>query len=157
MNRKELKKVIIYIGILFWGPKKILWAYGTSKNYLIKKICIFRLKHWCISISPGAIVSPDAIFPHPQNIVIGRGARISKKSIIYQGVTIGAKNGNKIIQDNKKYDYYPIIKEGAIIYTNSVIVGGITVGQNSIVGANSFVNFNVKNDSVVVGNPAKYV
>ncbi len=41
------------------------------------------------------------------------------------------------------------------IYTNSIVVGGITVGKDSIIGANSFVDFNVPPNSLVIGRNIK--
>lgn len=154
MEKREIKKVLFLLTFLFLGPNRLLWLYGGVVSTFIKKMCALRLHKWSISISEGAVISENAIFPHPQNIVIGRGVRIASGAIIYQGVTLGAKNGQEKIPEHKLYDKYPKVCKGAVIYTNSVLVGGITIEENAIVGANSFVNSSVKKGSVVVGNPA---
>ena len=41
--------------------------------------------------------------------------------------------------------------------TNSVIVGRITIGNNVLIAPNTFVNFDVPNNSIVIGNPAKII
>ncbi|MBF0253145.1 MAG: N-acetyltransferase, partial [Candidatus Omnitrophica bacterium] len=48
-----------------------------------------------------------------------------------------------------------IVKKGASIGTSSTILAGITIGENSIVGAGSVVTKNVPPDTIVCGNPAK--
>lgn len=57
--------------------------------------------------------------------------------------------------------YYPskgiLIKEGAWIGANSILLPGVTIGKNSVVGAGSIVTKSVPDFTVVVGNPAKAI
>ncbi|WP_260456201.1 hypothetical protein [Enterococcus gilvus] len=137
--------------------RKAIWLYASTKNSLIKKLCTIRLKKYCVIITNGAIISPNTIFPHPQNIVIGGGVQIEGEAVIYQGVTLGLRNGREHIPVNKNFDYYPKIRSGAVIYTNSVIIGNIEIGKQAVVGANSFVNKEVLPRTIVGGNPARCV
>jgi len=63
----------------------------------------------------------------------------------FRGVTIGKGSDGDI----------PIIEDGVCIMTNAVIVGGVTIGNNSIIGAYSFVCKSVVPNSVVGGVQAK--
>lgn len=65
-------------------------------------------------------------------------------------VTIGRdyKNGN---------EGRPTINDYVWVGTGSVIVGNINVGRNVMIAPNTFVNFNVPDNSVVIGNPAKII
>lgn len=50
---------------------------------------------------------------------------------------------------------YPVIGTNVTIYSNIVIVGGISIGDGAIIGACSFVNKNVAKNVVVSGVPVK--
>ncbi|WP_417212316.1 DapH/DapD/GlmU-related protein [Acinetobacter venetianus] len=81
--------------------------------------------------------------PHPVGIVIGKenGVSIGERCTIMQNVTIGVKNlGDK---------NGPTIGDDVFIGANAVIVGDIIVGNNVKISANSFVDFNVPENSVV--------
>lgn len=79
-------------------------------------------------------------------VVISRMAIIGNDCRIYQHVTIGAGKGG-----------YPIIGNNVTIYANSVVVGNIRIGDNCIIGANSFVNVDVPDNTVYAGVPAKFI
>lgn len=51
----------------------------------------------------------------------------------------------------------PTIGNDVWIGPNAVVVGGITIGDNVLIAANSFVNFDVPPDSIVIGNPGKII
>ena len=58
---------------------------------------------------------------------------------------------------NKKNYQKTLIKQGATLGANSTIICGITINENSLIGAGSVVTKNVKKNCVVVGNPAKII
>lgn len=98
-------------------------------------------------IATKAEINGGLHLPHPVGIVIGENVQIGKNVSIYQSVTLGAD----------KDGIYPTIEDGVIIYANSVVVGSINIGRNSIVGASSFVNSSVGDHTVVAGIPAKVI
>lgn len=51
----------------------------------------------------------------------------------------------------------PTIGNDVWIDPNAVIVGGINIGDNVLIAANSFVNFDVPSNSIVIGNPGKII
>lgn len=73
---------------------------------------------------------------------------IGKNCNIAQGVTIGQQNRGK-------NEGYPVIGDEVWIGPNAVIVGKINIGKNVLIAPNAFVNFDVPDNSVVSGNPAK--
>ncbi len=89
-----------------------------------------------------AVIDPSIRLSHGgAATVIGRNVIIGKNVHIFHNVTIGTL---------KKYsDKYPVIGDNVIIYPGSIIIGDIVVGQNSIIGAHSFVNKSVPPDSIV--------
>lgn len=74
--------------------------------------------------------------------------KIGRNCQIWQNVTIGRAHDK---------GPRPVIGNNVKICTGSVVLGGITIGDNSIIGANAVVVKNVPPNSVVVGNPAKVV
>lgn len=88
-------------------------------------------------------------FPHPVGIVIGKMVIIGTGCKIYQNVTIGSKDelGNS----------YPKIGNNVTIYASSILVGDITIGNNVTIGAGTFVNADVPDNAIAVGNPMKVI
>lgn len=74
-----------------------------------------------------------------------------KNLTIDQGVTIGrghANNGGLRI---------PIIGNNVTICTNAIVIGGITIGDNSTIGAGTVLTKSVPDNCIVVGNPARII
>ncbi len=100
-----------------------------------------------IDIHPGAEIDFPFFIDHGTGIVIGETTVIGKNVKIYQGVTLGALSVDKSLMNTKRH---PTIKDGVIIYSQAVILGGQTViGQNSIVGGNAWITQSVPPNSVV--------
>ncbi|MGF1793559.1 hypothetical protein L4D21_23495 [Photobacterium profundum] len=85
----------------------------------------------------------STIIPHPIGIVIGKenGVTIGEGCTIMQNVTIGVKNLNQ-----KKG---PDIGNNVFIGANCVIVGDITIEDNVIIGAGSFIDFSIEKNKKV--------
>ncbi|MDX9972399.1 MAG: serine O-acetyltransferase [FCB group bacterium] len=81
-------------------------------------------------------------------IVIHSDASIGDNCWISQNVTIGRKGSDKRV---------PVIGNNVYIGAGAVIVGEIEIGDNSIIGANSFLNISVPPGSLVAGVPAKII
>ncbi len=74
-------------------------------------------------------------------------ARIGSNVNLHKGVTIGSENrGGR--------EGAPTIGNRVYIGVNSTVIGAIHIGDDVLIAANSFVNFDVPSHSVVVGNPA---
>jgi serine O-acetyltransferase len=99
-----------------------------SKWHFVFRNILISL-HSC-DVSEGSFFDGAVLLPHPIGICIGKGARIGKDVTIYQGVTIGSGIGGR----------YPVIGDGAVIYTNSVVVGGAVLPDGEIVRANATVS-----------------
>lgn len=112
----------------------------------------FVLRHYQIKygfqIYPETEVGEGFYLGHWGSLVINPKARIGKNCNIAQGVTIGQQNRGK-------NEGYPEIGDLVWIGANAVLVGNIKIGNNVLVAPNSYVNFDVPDNSVVVGNPAK--
>ncbi|QUY40602.1 serine O-acetyltransferase [Acaryochloris marina] len=98
-----------------------------------------------IDIHPDAIIEGGLVIHHAHLIIIGSGVRIGKRLNIYHNVTIGARSINKLTS-------YPKIGDDVVIYPGSVLAGGINVGDNVIIGANSLVLDDIPNNSTLYAN-----
>jgi len=131
-------------------------------------------KIWAFShISNGAKIGNNCIIGEGVhigiNVSIGDGCKIQNGAQLFEGVKIGDNVfiGPCVVTVN---DIEPcvvgswddrfqetFIENNSSIGANSTILCGITVGENSLVGAGSVVTKSVKNNIVVIGNPAKYL
>lgn len=123
---------------------------SLTKNKMIKKIMTNRLKkygrRYGLEISPDAKIGMYFELGHPFNITINGSAILGNHITIGKGATIGA-----VINGNKKG--CPKIGDYVFIGINSTIVGNINIGNNVMICANAFVNFDVPDNSIVIGNP----
>lgn len=98
-----------------------------------------------IDIHPGARIGNYFTIDHGTGIVIGETCIIGNNVKLYQGVTLGAKsfpldeNGNPI----KGIPRHPILEDNVIVYSNSTILGRITVGAGAVIGGNIWVTEDV--------------
>lgn len=104
-----------------------------------------------IDIHPGAQIDSHFAIDHGTGVVIGETTIIGKNVVIYQGVTLGAKgfrfdeNGNAL-----NIPRHPIIEDNVRIYSNSSILGRITIGHDSIIGGNMWVDADVAPGTTMV-------
>ena len=99
-----------------------------------------------IDINPGATIGEYFTIDHGTGVVIGETCRIGRNVKLYQGVTLGAKSfpldkdGNPI----KGIPRHPIIGDNVIIYANATVLGRVTIGAGSIIGANVWITNDLK-------------
>ncbi|MGZ9733815.1 serine O-acetyltransferase [Flavobacterium sp. GNP002] len=101
-----------------------------------------------IDIHPSATIDVPFIIDHGTGIVIGETTTIGKHVSIYQGVTLGALQVEKNMQEKKRH---PTVEDHVIIYANATILGGSTIiGNHSIIGGNTFITKSVNPYSFVM-------
>lgn len=130
-------------------------------------------KVWQFSIIlHGAIIGTNCnINSHTfieNNVVIGNNVTIKCGVYLWDGMSIedNVFIGPNATFTNDKYPHskqYPeifqkiIIKYGASIGANATVLGGVTIGENAMIGAGSVVTKDVPNGELWVGNPARFV
>jgi len=102
-----------------------------------------------IDIHPGAQIGDSFFIDHGTGVVIGETAIIGNNVRLYQGVTLGAKSFPLDVSGNpiKGIARHPIIEDNVIIYSNATILGRITIGENSVIGGNTWVTEDVPANS----------
>ncbi|MGZ1419319.1 serine O-acetyltransferase EpsC [Streptococcus thermophilus] len=100
-----------------------------------------------ISISPEAKIGKRVFIDHGIGVVIGATAMIEDDVTILHGVRLGAR---RAVEGRR----HPYVKKGTFIDANAQLLGTITIGAFSKVGAGAIVLNNVADKTTVVGNPA---
>jgi serine O-acetyltransferase len=103
-----------------------------------------------VDIHPGALLGRRLFIDHATGVVIGETSIVGSDVTLYQGVTLGGTGKGH----GKRH---PTICDGVFIGNNANLLGNITIGENSRVGAGSVVLSDVPPDSTVVGVPAHIV
>jgi len=134
-------------------------------------ILIHRLAHWLwqrrlttvarfvshvgrfltgIEIHPGAKIGRRCFIDHGMGVVIGETSEIGNDVTIYQGVTLGGTSTEPIKR-------HPTIEDSVTIFSGAAVLGPVTVGRHSRVGAGSVLVTSVPPHSTVVGIPGRVV
>jgi serine O-acetyltransferase len=108
-----------------------------------------------IDIHPGAEIGEYFSIDHGTGTVIGQTTIIGNHVRLYQGVTLGAKSF-KYDDDGLPVDTprHPIIEDNVIIYSNTSVLGRITVGRNSVIGGNIWLTYDVPPNSKILQSGA---
>lgn len=101
-----------------------------------------------LEISPGARIGEGLYLGHPYNITVAEGVKMGKNINLHKGCTIGRENRGK-------REGVPWIGNCVSVGINATVVGKICIGSDVMIAPNSFVNFDVPDHSVVIGNPGR--
>ena len=100
-----------------------------------------------IEIHPGATIGRRFFIDHGMGVVIGETADIGDDVMLYHGVTLGGRT----LQQVKRH---PTIGNRVTIGAGAKVLGPLTVGDDSAIGANAVVTRDVPPDSIATGIPA---
>ena len=103
-----------------------------------------------IEIHPGAKIGRRFFIDHGMGVVIGETSEIGDDVTIYQGVTLGGTSTQPIKR-------HPTIEDSVTIFSGAAVLGPVTVGRHSRVGAGSVLVTSVPAHSTVVGIPGRIV
>ncbi|MBR6250781.1 MAG: serine acetyltransferase [Bacteroidales bacterium] len=97
-----------------------------------------------IDIHPGATIGDHFCIDHGTGVVIGETCIIGSHVMLYQGVTLGAKNFS---YDDSGHPLnvprHPILEDNVTVYSNASVLGRITIGHDSVIGGNVWVTNSV--------------
>jgi serine O-acetyltransferase len=101
-----------------------------------------------IEIHPAARLGDGLFIDHGMGIVIGETAEIGDNVSLLQGVTLGGTS-------TRREKRHPTLRDNVTVGAGAKIIGAITIGENSRVGAGSVVVRDVPPNAVVVGVPGR--
>lgn len=171
LHYKEYKSLIISDEILWATTRKTRYPlqYKAKHSVEMKVIRMFRFVQvnkdnivgkflsrtvlhrygikYGVSLSRGNTIGKGFLIGHFGRIIINGNAIIGDDFVVSNGVVIGMdmRGGRKGV---------PTIGNRVCIHANSVIVGNIKVGNDVVIAPDAFVNFDVPDHSIVIGNPA---
>jgi len=149
--RSTFEVVLTYSGLHAVWAHRIAHAF-YKKNMLFLARLISQISRFFtgIEIHPGATIGRRLFIDHGMGIVIGETCEIGDDVTLYQGVTLGGTG-------KEKGKRHPTIGNNVLVASGAKVLGSITIGENSKIGAGSVVLMDVPSDSTVVGIPGKVV
>ena len=149
--RSRLEVFLCYPGLwAVWIHRisHVLWGWKLRlAARLLSQIARF---YTGVDIHPGALLGRRLFIDHATGVVIGETAIVGSDVTMYQGVTLGGTGKGH----GKRH---PTVCDGVFIGNNANVLGNVTIGENSRVGAGSVVLSDVPPNSTVVGVPAHIV
>jgi serine O-acetyltransferase len=103
-----------------------------------------------VEIHPGARIGRGVFIDHGMGVVIGETAEVGDHCLLYQGVTLGGTGK----QHGKRH---PTLRDNVVVGAGAKVLGAITVGSSTRIGAGSVLLRDVGPDSTVVGIPGRVI
>ncbi|MGO1379290.1 MAG: serine O-acetyltransferase EpsC [Corynebacterium sp.] len=147
--RGDLENALVYSGLhAIWSHRvsNRLWRRGAKGPARI--LSQFTRFLTGIEIHPGATIGRRFFIDHGMGVVIGETTEIGDDVMLYHGVTLG---GSELVQRKR----HPTIGDGVMVGAGAKVLGPITIGARSAIGANSVVTKDAPEDSILIGAPAK--
>jgi serine O-acetyltransferase len=146
-----LEVLLCYPGLQALFFHRLAYKLKQWKIPLIPRI-ISNFSRWMtgIDIHPSAVIGKRVFIDHGFGVVIGETAVIGDDVLIYQGVTLGGTGK----ECGKRH---PTLKDNVIVGAGAKVLGNVTVGCNSRIGAGSVVIEDIPENCTVVGIPGRIV
>ena len=149
--RSSVEVVLCYPGLhALWGHRVAhrLWVGGhpLAARVLAAAVRVCT----SVDIHPAATIGPGLFIDHATGVVIGETAEVGRDVTLYQGVTLGGTSLEAVKR-------HPTIGDRVTIGAGAKVLGPVTVGIGSRIGANAVVVRDVPPDSVVVGVPGQVI
>ena len=157
-------KIAFDEAVQFNKETTIIFAIKFFKNWILERLAsAFPIPSWRvklhrmrgINIGKNVYIGYDVIFDriHPDCISIGDYAEIGDRCIIS-----AHSRGTLPLRDKYPRTVKPVsIGQGVWIAPGCIIIQGVEIGNNSVIGTGSFVNRNIPANSVAVGVPARVI
>ncbi len=149
--RTWLEVLLCYPGLwAVWIHRVSHWLWRRKVRLPARILSQVARFYTGVDIHPGALLGARLFIDHAMGVVIGETAIVGSDVTMYQGVTLGGTGKGH----GKRH---PTVCDGVFIGNNANVLGNVTVGENSRVGAGSVVLSDVPPNSTVVGVPAHIV
>jgi len=149
--RSRLEVLLVYSGLhAIWIYRITHWLWQHNLRFLGRYLA--QLARWLtgIEIHPGARIGSGFFIDHGMGVVIGETAEVGDDVTIYHGVTLGGTS----LEKGKRH---PTIGDRVVIGAGAKVLGNITIGADSRIGANAVVVKTAPENSVIVGVPGQIV
>ena len=149
--KSTFEVLVLYSGLhALWAYRVLHWMWTHGWRFLARALSQLARLFTGIEIHPGAEIGRRFFIDHGMGVVIGETAIIGDDVTLYQGVTLGGTGK----ETGKRH---PTICNNVVVGTGARVLGNITIGENSRVGAGSVVLRDVPDNSTIVGVPGHIV
>ena len=156
--KSKLSLILTYPGVKAVFFHRIANFFSTAKFHLIARI-ISQFSRFLtgIEIHPNAKIGKNLFIDHGMGVVIGETSDIGDNVTIYHMVTLGGIAPSINSNDQRNTKRHPTLEDNVVVGSGAQILGPITIGKNSLIGANAVITKNVTEKSIMVGIPATRV
>lgn len=147
--RNALEVLLCYPGLhAIWAHRvsRRLWQSGFK--LLARWVSQITRSLTGIEIHPGAVIGNNFFIDHGMGVVIGETAEVGNNVTLYHGVTLGGTSSHKVKR-------HPTLEDNVVVGAGAKVLGAITIGKGSRIGANAVVVKSAPANSVVVGVPGQ--
>jgi len=149
--RSKWEVIMTYSGLhAIWSHRMAHWLWKKKRYFLARALSQFSRFFTGIEIHPGARIGRRFFMDHGMGIVIGETCEIGDDVTLFQGVTLGGTG-------KEKGKRHPTVGNDVLISAGAKVLGSITIGDHSKIGAGSVVLHDVPSNSTVVGIPGRVV
>jgi len=146
--RSSIETFFVSSGLhAIWAHRWENWLWRKKLKFLARASSQITRFWTGVEIHPGAKIGRRFFIDHGMGVVIGETAEIGNDVMIYHGVTLGGRS----LQKGKRH---PTLQDEVVVGAGAKILGPITVGRKSAIGANAVVIENVPANSLVLGPTA---
>jgi serine O-acetyltransferase len=132
-----------------------LWSRGH--RFTARALSLFARCISGIEIHPGAVIGRRFFIDHGTAVVIGETVRIGDDVMLYHQVTLGSVGWWKDLRRPAGSRRHPAVEDGVIIGTGASVLGPVTVGTDSRIGAHTVVLQDVPPDSRIAAGAADVI
>lgn len=153
-SRNSTEVFLAYSGLhAIWGYRLMhrLWQSGFRLPARLGSQLVRFLTG--VEIHPGATIGRRFFIDHGMGVVIGETAIIGDDVMLYHGVTLGGKAPRHTLPGTKRH---PTLEDGVTVGAGAKVLGDVTIGAWSAIGANAVVTKDAPPHSLVVGIPATF-
>lgn len=131
--RNRFEVALTYPGVhALWSHRIEHWLWQNHFRFIARMMANYTRSKTGIEIHPGATIGRRVLIDHGMGVVIGETAIVGNDITIYHGVTLGGRSLDK----GKRH---PTIENNVILGAGAKILGNITIGEGSTIGANQVV------------------
>jgi serine O-acetyltransferase len=149
--RNGWEVALFYPGVhALWAHRASHWMWQRGARLPARGLSQFARWTTGIEIHPGAHIGDRVFIDHGAAVVIGETAVVGDDVTIYHGVTLGGTS----LDPGKRH---PTVGDRVVIGAGAKVLGNLTVGPGSRIGANAVLVRSVAPNSVVVGVPGQVI